>query len=89
MFVERGNIEVCEGCVVREAIDVGRVEPAISDGALRGLCADLARGPTGRRGVFGLADPDDRDLARNVFQLGRVSPIGSFPHGLARYRRRL
>ena len=50
-------------------------ESGVGDRPFGRLGADLARGATGRLRVRGLADADDRDLAADVVEFGRVAPV--------------
>ena len=56
-------------------------EPGVVDRPGRGLGADLTRGAARRLRVRGLTDPDDRDVAVDVVELRRVSPVGYCRHG--------
>ena len=69
------GVEVGKRARPGETVDVGRLEPGVGDRPLGGLDADLARGAPRRLRVRGLADPDDRDLAAHVFEVGGVSPV--------------
>ncbi len=66
---------------------VARLESGVRDRPLRGLGADLASGPPGGLRVRGLADADDRDLARDVLEVGRVTPVVHGPNRNVRRRR--
>ena len=55
--------------------------PASAIALLGGLGADLARGASRCLRVLGLADADDRDVAVDVVEGRRVSPIRRLDHG--------
>src|SRR6266508_6581084 len=59
VLVERVGVEVGEGAIPRQAVDVRRLEAGVGDGPFGGLGPDLTgRAPGGLR-VRALADPGD------------------------------
>ena len=88
VIVKRGDIEVGERGVVRQAVDVSRLESAIRDGAFGGLGTDVTGVSPGSLRICGLADADNGDLTRDVVELGCVSPLRPVVHNRGGYRRR-
>ncbi len=86
VLVEGGGVEVGEGPVPGQAVDIRRLEAGVGDRPLGRLGADLAGGAPGRLRVRALSHAGDGRASGNVVQIGTVAPVRPLsPHEQSMY----